>query len=97
MISRPWTISVPVISTEHCPDNDSLQALAYEGCPVALFEEGAFVYLTDPYEEPYTKTQAWLLPIAHWLYDLQGPDCSGWVRFDSCGDVISTLPTFDWE
>ena len=96
-IARPWTICAPVISNEHCPDNDSLQAIAGDRRPVALYDDGAFVYLGHPAEDTYTESEQWLTPIATWLHDLQGLDCSGWVRLDGCGDVIPTLPTFDWE
>lgn len=97
MITRPWTICVPVISTVHCPDNGSLHGLAFGDRPVALYEDGAFIFLGHPAEDTYTESEQWLLPIATWLHDLQGLDCSGWVRLDGCGDVIPDLPTFDWE
>jgi hypothetical protein len=97
MITRPWTICVPVISTVHCPDNGSLQALAFGDRPVAIYEDGAFIYLSHPAEATYTPGEQWLVPIASWLHALLGANCSGWIRLDSCGDVIPDLPTFYWE
>ena len=94
-LSRPWTLAVPVISTAHCPDNGILHALAFGDRPVAIYEDG--VFLGHPAKDIYTPCEQWLVPIAHWLHDLQGVDCSCWVRFDSCGDVVAELPTFDWE
>lgn len=95
-MTRPWTMAVPVISTAHCPDNDSLTALVGLR-PCAPYEDGAFVYLDAPYDGAYAESEQWLHPIADWLHELQGPDCAGWVRFDSCGDVVAELPTFNWE
>lgn len=95
-MTRPWTMAVPVISTGHCPDNDSLTALVGLR-PCAPYVDGGFVYLDLPYEGAYTGPEAWLIPIADWLHELQGPDCDGWVRFDGCGDAVAGLPTFNWE
>jgi hypothetical protein len=95
-LSRPWTLAVPVISTAHCPDNGSALDFVRDR-PVALYEDGAFVFLGHPAEDTYTPCEQWLVPIANWLHDLQGVDCSCWVRFDSSGDVVAELPTFDWE
>lgn len=95
-MSHPWTMAVPVISTAHCPDSGSLTALVGLR-PCAPYMDGAFVYLGHPMEDAYTEPEAWLIPIADWLHELQGRECDGWVRFDSFGDNVAELPAFDWE
>lgn len=85
-----WTTLLPVLSTAHMPSALALEDLS--GYNVAMTETGGFVYVgTDgPGEDA-----PWLAPVWEWMSNNGFED--GWVRFDSAGDEIDGLPTFDWS
>lgn len=80
-----WIMSVPVLCTSHMPTFDALERISE---PVAKTEEGGFVYLSP--EPEYLPD--WLRPIQKWASERSFT----WVRFESIGDVIDILPTFEW-
>jgi hypothetical protein len=90
---------VLVLSTRHIPDDSNIyedEHLDFEiDMPrVSTHAEGWWVFLPsfedDPEDDPVVPE--WFLPI---LDIAQKNDCS-FINFDSAGQVLSALPTYDW-
>ncbi len=79
-------LRVPIISTAHLPDNESVNGA---GIFAASYEGGWFVYMGDELEEDspkwYREVQRWAKPLGF-----------HWVRFDHDGDVMDCLPEYNW-
>jgi len=82
-------LQVPVISTAHLPSSDAVDECE---CLAASYDNGWFVYMDDDEPEDGTVPE-WYLAVWRWAT----PKGYSWVRFDSDGDRIDDLPTFDWE
>jgi len=90
---------VLVLSTRHIPDDSNIyeaEHLDFEpGMPrVETHAHGWWVCIPAPEDDPEDDPEvpAWFLPI---LDLAQKNDCS-FVNFDNVGQVLDTLPSYDW-
>lgn len=94
-MTERWTMTVPVLSTEHIkPDTELWLAKEAQKSTylVVRLLEGWLVSL-DQYE--CDDVPADLRHVMRHLVDLDEALC--WVRFDRDGDVWPELPTYGWK
>lgn len=86
-----WMMHLPVLSTRHMPGPLALAKLRdTSDLSVAEYAEGGFVAL--PTLAECQGELAWLHPIVAW----SAPQLFDWIRFDSIGQTIDTLPKYKW-
>lgn len=95
-VSDPvWTTTVPVLSTAHLPDAESLGELERHPAfvnRVACYDLGAFVFVPVGLEAG--DMPKWFKPIRDW-FETRFED-EFWLRFDRDGDAVRALPIYDW-
>lgn len=90
-ITPIWVLNIPVLSTAHMRDEHALEEMTRaQFTPVAQYAHGGFVYVQD--EAACVDKFAWFAPVARWAREREFE----WVRFDSVGDEIDELPTYEW-
>ena len=90
MAKSEWNMIVPVISTSHMPNEHALNnnAEAYN------IPDGWLVYVGSSEGADYCGI-SWFAAVIQWVRSNYEYDVS-WIRFDSCGDVIDELETWEW-
>ena len=89
-----WTVTVPVISTQHVPNEEEFERLAQVwDFRVAGYREGAFVFVGHDVQND--KEPVWITALRTWVI-ANYPDPDMWVRFDADGDLIDELAKWEW-
>lgn len=85
------TMTMPVLSTGHLKEETvrNISILMGNSTIVAEYEYGFFIYVTEDQMDDWPEdleTVAQLVRNAGYT----------WIRFDSAGDMLENLPTYDW-
>lgn len=86
-----WEMIVPVISMGHVQEKtiEYLKRQVY----CALGIDTVFVFVGDDQSDVWEEYPD-MVDVVDWFRE-QYPN-ETWIRFDADGDVIASLPTYDW-
>lgn len=90
---------IPVLSTGHMPSSHAPCTLDAPLFDVAEYEHGFFIcsnYFSSTYDDSShapDDIEDWIKPIAEYM---RKHDLGPWLRLDSDGAVVDTLPNYEW-